>query len=188
MIIVGLSGVATAGKDEAATALVNQLGFTVRGYAEALRIGIAGINPIIAVPPTGCLRYNDIIEQYGYNGGKAAFPEMRRLLQAYGTEGARNIFGADIWVKALFLYAETAGIDRLVIPDVRFPNERTAIEDRQGLVFRITRPGLNPVNDHISDNAIGDDEFHPSATITNNREIQDLHKNIVRAVSAAFEI
>jgi len=188
MIVVGLSGVAQAGKDTAADALVRQLGFVKRGYAEALREGALNINPPVAwnLETDTPIRYADVLNQFGYEKGKTQYPLFREFLQNYGTGGARMIFGEDIWIDTLFAWAEAQGVERLVVPDVRFPNEVQGVADRYGLVFRVVRTGMKPVNDHISDNALTDDDFDPSMRIVNNREMQDLQRATVRAVANAF--
>lgn len=187
MIVVGFSGFAGAGKDEAAGALVRQLAFVRRAYADALRTGAERMNPIVGYDDTNgkLLHYADVLQTYGYARAKALFPEVRRFLQVYGTEGARDVFGANIWVDTLFDKAYEDGIRRLVIPDVRFPNEIAAIENEQGLVFRISRPGLVAVNDHASE-GLTDDDFDPSMIITNNDDPKALHRKVVRRVSEAF--
>lgn len=77
----------------------------------------------------------------------------RNLLQRYGTEAHRDIFGADFWVDALDL---THGPDDLVVvTDVRFPNEARAITKAGGHVVRVEGPHVGD-DDHASEQPIPD--------------------------------
>lgn len=188
--VVGLSGVARAGKDEAANALVNQLGFVKRSLSQPLTDALDAMNPIVGVHPHDCkiVRYAEVSEMLGYEEGKNAFPEYRRLLQVYGTEGGRHVHGENCWVDLAFKWAEDNGVTRLVLPNVRFPNEAAAVEERQGLVYRIERPGTGAVNEHASDNALTADDFHPDMIISNNGDITALHRSLVRRVLVTFDL
>ena len=42
--------------------------------------------------------YREAIEERGYTEAKAEFPEVRRLLQVFGTEVGRDLFGENVWV------------------------------------------------------------------------------------------
>jgi hypothetical protein len=186
LLVVGLSGVARSGKDEAAKILVDRLGFTLISLSEPMHAGLVAMNPLVTT--TDGLRYADVIRFHGYERAKDLFPEVRRLQQAYGTEGGRDVFGEDCWVDLAFKRVAENGISRVVIPNIRFANEANAVIERSGVLYRIRRPGVQPVNGHISDNALTDDDFDLTMTIENNREIQDLHRTIMHLVSTAFGI
>ena len=63
---------------------------------------------------------------------------FRKLLQLWGTEYRRRQ-DPDYWVKRL--EAKLHGLERVVIDDVRFPNEVEMIQRLGGKVIRIDRPG-----------------------------------------------
>ena len=48
---------------------------------------------------------------------------------------------------------------RLAISDVRFPNEADAIRAFGGLVVRVERPGVGPINGHESEIALDGYDF-----------------------------
>lgn len=125
--IVGIAGYAGSGKDRAADCLV-ALGYERRGFADALK-RLAGA--------------------IGWDGRKD--DPGRALLQNLGV-GARDILGADVWVDALMRDLPA----RVVITDVRFPNEVAAIRDHGGVVVRIWRPGVQPARGHVSETALDD--------------------------------
>jgi len=58
------------------------------------------------------------------------------------------------WVNYIFQEFNDSH-DVLIIPDVRFPSEVKAIRERGGLLFKVTRPGVEPL-DTESDKALLD--------------------------------
>jgi hypothetical protein len=49
--------------------------------------------------------------------------------------------------------------DNWIITDTRFPNEAQAIKDAGGIIIRVTRPGIGPVNDHPSETGLNQWKF-----------------------------
>ncbi len=157
MEIIGMSGYARSGKDEAANILVNEYGFTRVAFADKLRDVLYALNPIVAyqtwydgfgarIAPTEdvYIFLQEVIDTYGWNGYKESpyGPEIRRLLQRLGTEAGRETMWDSIWVDAAF-----AGLPddaKVVVTDARFENEATAITDRGGQMWRVNRVGVGP--------------------------------------------
>lgn len=101
-------------------------------------------------------------------------PEVRYLLQYIGTDLFRNQLHPDVWVNSLF--SEYRCIDdtnrmslgnildyskcefpKWIISDLRFPNELKAIQDRNGLYIRVTRPETDKLaGNHLSETALDD--------------------------------
>jgi hypothetical protein len=75
-------------------------------------------------------------------------PEIRGLLQRMGTEVGRQMFGEQVWINKAMEIAERE--DNVVFSDVRFHNEADAILRAGGRLWRVTRPGVGPVNSHAS--------------------------------------
>ena len=65
----------------------------------------------------------------------------RELAQTLGTEWARDTVDPDFWVKLMWYRVVDGGCEheRVVISDVRFPNEATWIRDHGGYVLDVTR-------------------------------------------------
>jgi hypothetical protein len=97
---------------------------------------------------------------------------VRDLLQKLGTDGLRNGLHQNTWVNALLAdYNNQKRSDwfgdvrtdvaesKWVITDTRFPNEARAIKDRGGIVIRVDRPGVKPVNPHESETALDNWDF-----------------------------
>lgn len=160
MEIVGLSGFARSGKDEAAKVLVEEFGFTRVAFADKLRNFLYDLNPIVSEKGDSRIngRYEkyvfvqDVIDEFGWDGYKETVykHEIRRLLQRLGTEAGRQNLGDTIWIDAAFRgLPEDA---KIVVSDPRFYNEFDAIRARGGEVWRIERAGVGPLNDHASEN------------------------------------
>lgn len=93
---------------------------------------------------------------------------VRDFLQKLGTDGLRDGLHSNVWVNALFADYECIPADRApggwdcdnwIITDTRFPNEAEAIKSRGGIVIRVDRPGVKPVNPHASEVALDDWDF-----------------------------
>lgn len=173
MRIIGLCGYAGSGKDEAAKGLV-ACGWTRIAFADAVREVALAINPVLVGDPSNesAFRLADVVCDGQWLIAKAQ-PEVRRLLQAIGTEAGRKILGENVWVDAAM--RKVAG--DTVFSDVRFPNEVAAIRERGGRIVRIERPGVGPVNGHVSETAI--DCIEADYTIINDREPWDMQGELV---------
>ncbi len=89
---------------------------------------------------------------------------VRDFLQLLGTDAIRNGLHSNAWVNALMADYKPAKMDQYhpsnwIVTDVRFPNEAEAIKDRGGVIIRIDRPGVEPVNAHPSEVALDNWDF-----------------------------
>lgn len=177
MELIGLSGYARSGKDEAAKVLVDHYQFTRVAFADKLKQFVYQQNPIIGVKPyfnwaeespVGFtnVRLREVVDLYGWEGTKETEfkDEIRGILQRTGTEAGRKVISDNIWVDA----ALTGHPDdaRIVVTDCRFPNEAQRIKDLGGIVVRVNRPGVKAVNAHPSESALDDWAF--DYTLENN--------------------
>lgn len=159
--IVGVAGYLRTGKDSVAE-LLQQYGYTRVSFADPLRKMALDIDPTISLvgAPDGVLAlypsehddhkprvhdaiyYSELLGAVGYERAKEV-PDFRRFLQRLGTEGVRGNFGQDAWVKLAEkeILRITAEVGRVVLPDVRFPNEAKAIKDLGGVIWKTIRPG-----------------------------------------------
>ncbi|UFD97999.1 deoxynucleoside monophosphate kinase [Streptomyces phage Pablito] len=175
-LIIGLSGYARSGKNEAAEALV-QYGWRQAAFADKLREFLYALDPLIPGHyGAGNLRLRTLVDRTGWEYAKVTYPEVRALLQRAGTEAGRKVLGANVWVDALF--RDTADAPALVITDVRFPNEAQAVADRGGVMIRVERPGVEPARDrmgrvHVSETALDDWPF--DHVLQNDGAVRDLH-------------
>lgn len=172
-MIIGLSGYARSGKDTAADHLVAEYGFTRYSFAAPMKEAMYRLNPIVSSDAIGSFRYQNLVDVYGLDDAKDSYPEIRRLLQVFGTEVGREMFGPNFWVD---LALNSAKEDKVVISDVRFKNEAEGIKAAGGQVWRINRLGIGPVTNHASEIDLDDYQF--DNVIDNNYSVQDLNSVI----------
>lgn len=87
---------------------------------------------------------------------------VREFLQKLGTDSLRTGLHENVWVNALFAdYQTTQDGDypNWIITDVRFPNEAQAIRYKGGVIIRIERPGVKPINNHPSETGLDNWNF-----------------------------
>ena len=160
--IVGLVGYARTGKDTVADILVKEYGYTRFAFVDKLRECLYALNPIVVndAPMTNPIDWLDdefkaerrvqtVIDSFGWDGYKESpwGPEIRRLLQRFGTEVGRELIADDIWLREL----DKVDADKIVVTDARFVNEIEYIHALGGVTVRIERPGVGPANDHASE-------------------------------------
>lgn len=188
-MILGLSGYARSGKDEAAKVLVEEFGFERIAFADKLRDFLYALNPVVIgwdedgygkkVRIVEEVRY--VIEDFGWDGYKESpfANNMREYLQRLGTEAGRQVLWDSIWIDAAF-----AGTDpkenNYVITDVRFPNEAEAVRERGGCLWRITREGVGPANSHASETSL-DDYPDFMQYLNNDGSLEDFQGKVSRA-------
>jgi hypothetical protein len=121
---------------------------------------------------------------------------VRDLLQRLGTEAMRDGLHKNVWVNALMADykihpehfndiangRETGdGYPNWIITDTRFPNEAQAIKDKGGMVIKVDRSGVGPVNGHPSEDALKDYNF--DYVIHNDGSINDLDKKVIEFIN-----
>ena len=120
----------------------------------------------------------------------------REFLQKLGTEAMRDGLHTNVWVNALFadykakwvptgdsVAEEDVSLEKeypnWIITDMRFPNELEAVEEREGITIRVTRPVKKSKNTprlHPSETALDKAEF--DYEIINDGSIEDLIKKV----------
>lgn len=110
---------------------------------------------------------------------------VRDFLQKLGTDAMRMGLHDNVWVNALMADYQPLDIDPLteaetmpnwIITDVRFPNEAQAIKDKGGIIIRVDRPGVKPINNHLSE--IGLDGWKFDYKIANISDIFSLKQTV----------
>jgi hypothetical protein len=145
-------------------------------FADAVRELAMKIDPLVTM--AGGYRLAGLVAEEGWAEAKKN-PDVRRLLQNVGT-GAREVIGDGVWVSAAepkVVQAKFDGAPGVVFTDTRFPNEVDMIRDYGGSIIRITRPGVGPVNGHISETAI--DSIEPDFTIINDATPEALQAKLI---------
>lgn len=125
-MIIGLGITQQVGKDTIGQHLVEKHGFTRLSFADAVRDLALEIDPLI-----GGARLSDRVGWEGWEQAKKS-SEIRRLLINIGV-GARKVLGFNVWVNAAEQKLRELQLDpefngKVVVTDVRFPNEATWIQ------------------------------------------------------------
>lgn len=158
--IVGITGYARHGKDTIANVLSRELGYSRVALADQMKALMLRLDPMVG--PTTPLdnehpatldswsNLSEVVAEHTWEGAKR-LPEVRRLLQVFGTEVGREGLGEDVWIGALAKATPGLYADRkIVIPDIRFTNEADFIRRMHGQVWGVERPnfdnGLGPAN------------------------------------------
>ena len=171
-MIIGVSGYARSGKDTIAEVLIMNYGFKRLAFADNIRKAVKVLDPILE----NGKRVSEMVREIGWENTKAQ-PEMRRLLQVFGTEVGREMFGENFWVDQVFRQIKSEDRDsNFIITDVRYPNEADLIRENGGEIWRVSRSLVRPINGHSSEYAMDNYEF--DRIITNDSDIKDLESNI----------
>jgi hypothetical protein len=174
--LIGLTGYASSGKDTFAKSLKLRGGFERVGFADAVKEMALVLDPLLIVPgenQNDLCYLSELVKFYGWEEAKK-HESVRMYLQVLGTDAVRDIIGNDSWVRA----AEAKVIGHLregrsvVMTDVRFENEAQFIKSYGGIMVRIEREGVGPVNGHISDTGV--DMIAVDHVIFNNGSVDDL--------------
>lgn len=129
-IIIGFAGRAGAGKTTAAKHLMEHHGFERVRFAGPLKAMMRAL---------GCTEEE-------VDGARKEMPcdllggrTPRQAMQWLGTEWGREMIAPDLWTRA-WEYA-AAGKPRVVVDDVRFPNEVEAVRRLGGVVVQVVSAG-----------------------------------------------
>lgn len=178
-LVVGICGAKAHGKDTAAQVLIDNYGFERVSFADGLRKTVCTAlrcNESYFLDP-------DKKEEIDPRTGKS----RRFWLQHIGTEGFRSLW-EDVWVEWWRAEVLSGRYDRVVVTDLRFPNELAAIRRLENtLVLRITNPN-KPVNNDAHASELHYASFDVDKDILNDKTIDALHGNTERAVMDRFGI
>lgn len=183
-ILIGLSGYAQSGKDSVAQVVHTLYGHAQRSFAAPLKEALYRLNPLVSVDGVqhGWSTVQTLVNAHGWDIAKQISPGaddgLRGLLQRFGTEVGREMFGEDFWVERAF--ATVAASDPIVFSDVRFPNEARAVVERGGVLLRVHRPGVHAINGHPSDSAL--DHWDFSGHLVNDGSLVDLEGEVQRVL------
>ncbi len=130
MKVIGLFGPTGSGKTTVAKEMEKH-GWVRRSLAQPLRDMLSAIVPAEHLLPTA--DKNVHLEVLGGN-------TVRQALQTLGTEWGRNCMSNDIWIRVLFQWAVEHKVEKLVVDDARFTNEKTALCGFGARMVRVRRP------------------------------------------------
>lgn len=177
-MIIGLAGYARSGKDTVAGILVEH-GFQRTAFADPLREMLVELDPTVSSWP-GKTRLHEVIEEYGWERCKDS-PEIRRMLQLLGDNLRRNL-GSNALIMPVVTLIDSDDAQDWVVSDVRLPAEADALRSLGGVVWRVARPGVGPVNGHRTEAAV--DSIHPDAVIDNDAGIPALTAKVLAQLAS----
>lgn len=166
-MIIGLLGYAGSGKDAVAEILVKEHGFKRRAFADKIRD---------FVYESGDYSLKTRVDHQGWDHVKKDLL-VRRTLQETGM-AARKVFGEDFWVEQAL--KDLHSYEHYVITDVRFQNEVDKLRFIGGRLWRVKRPGVGPVNDHISEHEL--DDCKVDQIINNQGTLDDLRELVNKRI------
>ena len=144
-MIIGLCGRKGCGKSTVADLIVKNFKFSKASFATPIKdmLMAMGLTEEEIWDPE--LKEKKI-ERFGKS--------PREMLQLLGTEFGRELIADDVWVRALEHRIKDA--DRVIIDDVRFPNEAEMIRGNGGVIVRVVRAGqeMGMVDTHVSEQGL----------------------------------
>ncbi|QDJ96400.1 deoxynucleoside monophosphate kinase [Xanthomonas phage Xoo-sp13] len=150
-VIIGINGLAGAGKDTVANmvrlSLQKDHGLKVECFAFADNLKRAA-SVIFNVPLESF--YDRKLKEENISYWNMS---PRQMAQQLGTEACRKGIRDDIWIKSLQSTILTSGVDIAFVTDVRFDNEALFVKHQNGVVIRVVREGQAKIitSDHASE-------------------------------------
>jgi len=191
-MIIGLSGYKRSGKDLVAAYLVKEHGFERKAFADPLKRSVAAL---FNIPFSDVDRFKidqtvDVTLAIHVHSGEYEAPpfsqmSFRELLQRYGTEAHREIFGMDFWLEYTLPLGGYYPGRAIVVSDVRFENEANRIKELGGFVWFIDRPSVFPGADlHASETF----DFDEDLVVVNDGTIEELYEEVEKALVASVAV
>lgn len=200
-MIIGFCGLKGAGKDTAADYLVKNYDFEKVSFAAPMKRAVAALFDIPLHEIENFKNADNVHVAVGYKnqptavfypGGKqpveldavSGHPSnmwspiseftFRQMLQRFGTEMGRENFGREFWIDLTLPVGSSYTGRKIVVSDVRFPNECDRIHELGGHVAFVDRPGLI-ADDHPSEDI---ENLDVDYVLYNNSTIEHLYDYI----------
>lgn len=191
-MIIGLTGLARSGKDTVGAYLVKERQFERLAFADPLKKSVAALLDIpfnrvdqLKLNPDCTIILQNKTVNIGAESAAANHVteskeiSFRELLQRYGTEAHREVFGYDFWVDQTLPVQGYYPGRAIVVTDVRFDNEAARVKKLGGAVWAIERDGIVPGDAHASEIL----DFPVDLVIQNNGTFEELFANVEDALT-----
>ncbi len=186
-MIIGLSGLAGAGKDTVADFLVQHHCFEKISLSDPMKKFCKELFGWDDERLWGGSSLRNAIDE-SRKRPDGQYLTARFALQTLGTEWGRACY-EDVWIdRAIKDAGERLRYfksDGVVIPDVRYKNERDAIWKAGGTIWRIIRPGsglVGAAGAHVSETELTDSMPYDRILNNDNRPLEDLRALVARAI------
>jgi hypothetical protein len=191
--LIGLySSVMGSGKTEMTNVLVNQHGYAPVKFAGTLK-------DMLRFLLTGALGIS-LEETFRYTDGDLketpipffGMKSCRWMMQTLGTDWGRNLISPTIWIDVWKARVARLLKDgwRVVVDDMRFPNEHDAVRALGGVTVMVSRPGLVETTGHASEGLL--DKFPFDHVLGNHGSLDEwrdlasrFHTRLTQVHSAA---
>lgn len=172
--IIGITGLARSGKDTVANFIIASRGGYRYSFADPIREMVRALGI-------------DMSEPYWQKNKEEIIPALgaspRRIMQTLGTEWGRQLINPNLWL----ILAQQRLLRHgpgMIIPDVRFPNEAGWVRKHGGLLIHLSRPGVEPVAEHVSESGVERDPM--DALLFNTGTLEEL-QTAVRGLISVYD-
>lgn len=161
--LIGITGLAGAGKDTLADALVFNRGATKYGLALPIKQALNAM-------------FGWTMEQWDDRVWKEAVipwigKSPRQCAQTMGTEWGRELINPALWTliaeQRYYEHRRQTFPGPFVIADIRFENEVDMVHSNGGIVVKVTRLGVQAISAHVSEAGVTGVDY----TIRNNTSV-----------------
>ena len=112
--------------------------------------------------------------------------DLKTFMYAKGyTEERKFKKGDGISGNSLMEYINETSLPNWIITDCRFPNEAEAIREKDGIIIRVNRSNVKPVNNHPSETSLDDWAF--DYIIDNSSTLASLKRDIQEILTEIHE-
>lgn len=178
MVVIGVTGRKYNGKDTIAEYLVKKYNFVQISFAEPLKEVCRTLFGFSQEQLYGSLK-ETVDESWGIS--------PRNALQFLGTDIIRNQIHKLIpniedkfWIRCMLAkinkLKENDPDVKIVISDVRFPNEVDMIKEINGIIIRAVRPSISNIDCHESEKLI--DELNVNFELLNDLGLNELYDKV----------
>ena len=195
-MILGLTGRAQSGKDTVYHLIKESLPHIPverRAFADKLKASVAALLGITLadverLKTDGYTHLTLLTAPGGMLPPSFHVMNMRELLQRYGTEAHRNVFGEDFWLAAALPPDDRYNDKLVVVTDVRYPNEADWIHELGGVVVSVVRSGIPEIaeSNHASEQPLS----YPNIdfVLLNDQTVEHLKKTTLRMLNYLFDL
>lgn len=185
-MLIGLTGVARAGKDSVGQVLVNSFDYFRLSLGDKIRTVALALNPIIQLDDNdNFVRLVDIVGAIGWEAAKD-IPEVRQTLQRVGLDATQPFFGKTVWINLVAPENMPIHNSNFVITDVRFVHEAERITSLGGYIVKVIRPDTLACNNHVSESALDSANWPYDHILENDGSLLDLEYTVSSMLKVGF--
>lgn len=181
---IGITGKARSGKDTVAKRLVEHHGFIRNAFADPLKRAGQQMFMLTEEQTWSDEFKEKVIEYWGLS--------PRQMFQKIGTEGGRQVFGDDLWLRRLDIHFKAySPVSNYVVSDVRFENEAEFLRERGFTILHIASDRGTVLEGstqrHASEMGISFDPAY-DVSLDNSGSFSDLYAQVDSIVDALREV